>query len=198
MNWRAIFKPSAKYSIFALLAVGIIVGVVGYFTTQQVLHATSTDEFCMSCHSNHSLKDEVLASVHGGGKSGIVVECQQCHVAQDPFGYLKKKIIVSKDVIGYLTIDGFNTQEWLEENRAEQAELAARYFRQIDSSTCQNCHNRIYEDQPETMKKMAVKMHTRNFEAKGTEKYKTCIDCHQGVAHPFPREGKSPKFRAAK
>ncbi|GLS83546.1 NapC/NirT family cytochrome c [Paraferrimonas haliotis] len=198
MNWRALFKPSTKYSIFALLVVGIIIGAVGFFASQKTLHATSTDEFCMTCHSNHSLKDEVLTSVHGGNKHGIVVECQQCHIAQDSFGYLKKKIIVSKDLWGYMTIKDFNTQKWLDENRAEQAELAAGYFRQIDSSTCQKCHSRIYEDQPETMSKMAQRMHSRNFEKKGEDGYKTCIDCHEGVAHPFPREGKSPKFRAAK
>ncbi|MCH4295197.1 NapC/NirT family cytochrome c [Shewanella sp. 3B26] len=186
MNWRALFKPSAKYSIFALLLVGIVVGVVGYFATQTTLHMTSTDEFCMSCHSNHSLKDEVLASAHGNNKNGIVVQCQQCHIAQEPFAYLKKKIIVSKDVIGFLTIDGFNTQEWLEANRKEQADLARDYLRAIDSSTCQNCHNRIYENQSENMSKMAVRMHSNNFK-KEPEKRKTCIDCHKGVAHPYPK-----------
>lgn len=80
MNWRALFKPSAKYSIFALLVVGIVVGVVGYFATQQTLHATSTDAFCMSCHSNHSLKDEVMASAHGGGRAGITVQIGRAHV----------------------------------------------------------------------------------------------------------------------
>lgn len=172
MNWRALFKPSAKYSIFALLLVGVVVGVVGYFATQTTLHMTSTDEFCMSCHSNHSLKDEVLASAHGNNKNGIVVQCQQCHIAQEPFAYLKKKIIVSKDVIGFLTIDGFNTQEWLEANRKEQADLARDYLRSIDSSTCQNCHNRIYENQSENMSKMAVRMHSNNFK-KDPESRKT-------------------------
>jgi len=186
MNWRALFRPSAKYSIFALLVVGIVVGVVGYFATQQTLHATSSDAFCMTCHSNHSLKDEVLASAHGGGKSGIVVECQQCHLPQEPFQYLIKKIIVSKDVIGFLTIDGFNTQEWLDANRKEQADHARDFLRSIDSSTCQNCHKRIYEDQPETMKKMAKRMHSNNFK-KTEDKRKTCIDCHKGVAHPYPK-----------
>ncbi|GIU03999.1 cytochrome c-type protein [Shewanella glacialipiscicola] len=179
MNWRALFKPSAKYSIIALLAVGIVVGVVGYFATQTTLHATSQDAFCMSCHSQHSLKDEVMSSPHGNNRAGIVVQCQQCHIAQEPFQYLKKKIIVSKDVIGFLMIDNFNTQAWLDENRKEQAELARDYLRSIDSSTCQNCHNRIYENQSENMSKMAVRMHSNNFK-KAPEDRKTCIDCHKG------------------
>ncbi|MBY5993515.1 NapC/NirT family cytochrome c [Ferrimonas balearica] len=186
MSWRNLFKPSVKYSLFTLVAVGIAIGVVGYFVSQQVLHATSTDEFCMTCHSNHSLKDEVLASSHGNNRAGIVVECQQCHIAQEPFNYLVKKIIVSKDIWGYLTIDGFNTQEWLDANRKEQADLALVYLRKIDSSTCRNCHNHVYEDQPEAMKTMARRMHERNF-AKDPADRKTCVDCHKGVAHPYPK-----------
>ncbi len=185
MNWRALFKPSAKYSILALMVVGIVIGVVGYFATQQTLHATSTDQFCMSCHSNHSLKDEVLASAHGGGRAGVTVQCQDCHLPHGPVDYLIKKIIVSKDLYGFLTIDGFNTQAWLDENRKEQADLALKYFRSNDSANCQHCHTRIYENQPETMKPMAVRMHTNNFK-KDPEARKTCVDCHKGVAHPYP------------
>ncbi|QSX29952.1 NapC/NirT family cytochrome c [Shewanella cyperi] len=187
MNWRALFKPSAKISVFSLLVLGILVGVVGFFGTQTALHMTSTDEFCMTCHSNHSLKDEVMASAHGNNKQGIVVQCQQCHIPQEPFAYLKKKIIVSKDALTFMMIDGFNTQAWLDANRKEQADKARDFLRSIDSSTCQNCHKRIYENQPDTMSKKAVRMHKNNAK-KAPEKRKTCIDCHRGVAHPYPKE----------
>ncbi|WP_407644361.1 NapC/NirT family cytochrome c [Ferrimonas aestuarii] len=172
----------------AFLAVAV--GAIGFFGGQTVLHATSSDAFCMSCHSNHSLKDEVMASAHGNNKAGITVQCQQCHLPPDPVRYLVKKIIVSKDLYGYLTIDGFNTQEWLDENRKEQADLALDYLRSIDSDTCQSCHTNVYENQPESMKKMAKKMHAMNFKKLQTkpEKYKTCVDCHKGVAHPYPKK----------
>ncbi|GAA5194928.1 NapC/NirT family cytochrome c [Ferrimonas gelatinilytica] len=186
MNWRALFKPSTKYSIAALLIVGIVIGVIGYFATQQTLHATSTDEFCMTCHSNHSLKDEVLASPHGGNEFGMVVQCQDCHLPHGPVDYLVKKIIVSKDLYGYLTIDNFNTQEWLDENRKEQADLALKYFHDNDSANCRHCHSRIEENQPESMSRMAKTMHSRNA-AKDPEERKTCVDCHKGVAHPYPK-----------
>ncbi|WP_445946795.1 NapC/NirT family cytochrome c [Shewanella sp.] len=185
MSWRKITKPSSQYSVLLLLVVGIIVGVVGYFTVQQTLHITSSDAFCMTCHSNHSLKEEVLASSHGGSKSGVVVECQQCHLPQEPLNYLIKKIIVSKDVIGFLTIENFNTQAWLEENRKAQADIARDYLRSIDSSTCQNCHKRIYEDQSEAMNNMAVRMHHKNSKKVPPER-QTCIDCHKGIVHPYP------------
>ncbi|MBR9728749.1 NapC/NirT family cytochrome c [Shewanella intestini] len=187
MNWRALFKPSAKYSIIVLILVGVVAGVVGYFATQQTLHATSQDAFCMTCHSHHSLKDEVLASAHGGGRAGVTVQCQDCHLPHGPVDYLIKKIIVSKDLYGFLTIKDFNTQKWLDENRREQADTALAYFKATDSANCQHCHTRIYENQPDTMKRMAKMMHSRNAKQEGAKR-KTCIDCHKGVAHPYPKK----------
>jgi len=186
MNWRALFKPSAKYSIIALIVVGVIVGIVGYFATQQTLHATSSDAFCMTCHRDHSLKAEVLASAHGGGSAGITVQCQDCHLPHGPFDYLLKKIIVSKDIYGFLTIDGFMDQKWLDDNRQEQADKALAHFRSNDSANCRHCHTRIYENQPDTMKRMAKMMHKNNFK-KGPDNRKTCVDCHKGVAHFYPK-----------
>lgn len=181
-------RPKAKWllgiPVGAFLA--LVVGGVGVYGTQVVLHATSTDDFCMTCHSNHSLRDEVLASSHGNNSAGITVTCAQCHLPPGGFEYLVKKIIVSKDIIGYMTIDGFNTQEWLEANRKEQGDLARDYLRSIDSRTCTSCHSNIYENQPESMKKVAKKMHAMNFK-KAEDKRKTCIDCHKGVAHPYPK-----------
>lgn len=188
MNFlRKLLKPSAKLSILALVVIGIVIGAVGFFATQQTLHATSTNAFCMSCHSGHSLEQEVLESPHGNNNAGIVVQCQQCHLPPQPLQYLVKKVIVSKDIIGYLTIDGFETQDWLETNRKQQADLALKYLRSIDSSTCQSCHNSIYTNPPANMKKMAVRMHAMNFK-KDADKRKTCVDCHKGVAHPYPKK----------
>ncbi|WP_028116159.1 NapC/NirT family cytochrome c [Ferrimonas senticii] len=181
MSLRNLIKPG-----MGLVAAGLVIGALGFWGTQNVLHATSSDAFCMTCHSNHSLKDEVMASAHGNNAMGITVQCQDCHLPPGQIDYLVRKIIVSKDIIGYLTIDGFNTQEWLDENRKQQADLALKYFRSNDSISCRTCHTNVYENQPEAMSKMAKRMHTRNFE-KAAEDRKTCVDCHKGVAHPYPR-----------
>lgn len=162
-------------------------GVIGYFVIQQTLHITSSDEFCMGCHSNHSLKDEVLASAHGGGRAGVTVQCQDCHLPHEPLAYLLKKIIVSKDLLGMLTIEDFNTQAWLDANRKEQADIALEYFRGNDSANCRHCHTRIEDNPPQGMKKLALRMHKKNA-AKAEGERKTCVDCHKGVAHPYPKD----------
>ena len=188
MNWRKIFKPSAKLSIFTLLVGGAVFGAVAFYAGQTTLHATSTDAFCMTCHSNHSVQDEVLASVHGDNAAGIVVHCRDCHLPRESFAYLKKKIAVSPDLWRFLTTPDFNTQEHLEEHRLEWAELTHNYLRSIDSSTCRACHSRVDDDNPpEHLSRMAVGMHTMN-KNRAPEERQTCIDCHKGVAHPYPSE----------
>lgn len=186
MNWRNLFRPSATLSVFTLVILGAVLGAVAFWTGQVTLHATSTDDFCMTCHSNHSLRDEVLASSHGNNAAGIVVECRDCHLPSESFAYLRKKIAVSPDLWRFITTPGFNTQEHLEEHRLEWAELARGYLRSIDSSTCTDCHRRIYDDPPpEGMSRMAIGVHTMNRNRDPAER-QTCVDCHLGVAHPYP------------
>jgi cytochrome c-type protein NapC len=185
LKWRVLFRPSVRFSIATLIVAGVVIGVVGYFTSQTVLHATSTDDFCMTCHSNHSLRDEVLASAHGNNSAGMVVQCKQCHLPNERLAYLFRKIYVSKDLIGFMLTPDFNTQEWLDENRREQADLALKWFRKTDSKTCQYCHSRIYEDPPEAMGRMAIGMHRMNHN-RAPEERQTCVDCHKGETHPYP------------
>ena len=186
MNWRALFKPSARLSVFALLLIGGVVGAVAFYAGQVTLHATSSDDFCMTCHSNHSLRDEVLASSHGNNSAGIVVQCKDCHLPNEPLAYLRKKIAVSPDLWRFLTTPGFNTQAHLEEHRLEWAELTRKYLRSIDSSTCSDCHSRIYDDPPpDGLSRMAINVHRANARREPAER-KTCVDCHVGVAHPYP------------
>ncbi len=186
MNWRKIFRPSTTLSVFTLVVGGAVFGAVAFYAGQTTLHATSTDEFCMTCHSNHSLLEEVKASPHGSNAAGIQVECRDCHLPSEPFAYLRKKIAVSPDLWRFITTPGFNTQEHLEEHRLEWAELTHNYLRSIDSSTCADCHSRIYDDPPpDSMSRMAVGMHTMNKNRDPAER-ETCIDCHVGVAHPYP------------
>ena len=59
LGWiRALFRPSAKRSVFTLLVIGLVVGVVGILAFDYTMYATSTDEFCVSCHEQ---KDNSLA-----------------------------------------------------------------------------------------------------------------------------------------
>lgn len=65
--WAALRKPSAKYSLIALLTTGFISGVFFWGGFNTAMEATNTEEFCISCHEmrdnvyqeykkNHSLQ----------------------------------------------------------------------------------------------------------------------------------------------
>lgn len=186
MNWRAIFKPSAKLSVFTLVIIGGVIGAIAFYSGQVALHATSTDDFCMTCHSGHTLRDEVMASSHGNNSAGIVVQCKDCHLPNEGFAYLRKKIAVSPDLWRFITNRDFSSQAYRDEHRADWIQLTHKYLRSIDSSTCSDCHSRIYDDPPpDGMSRMAVNVHRFNANRDPGER-QTCIDCHVGVAHPYP------------
>ena len=50
---RALFSPSLRWSVAALLGVGLLVGAGTVISTQVALAVTGTDEFCgTTCHSH--------------------------------------------------------------------------------------------------------------------------------------------------
>lgn len=191
--WSRMWQRTKKRWLLGLpigAFIALIIGAVGFYSGQQVLHFTSTDYFCMTCHAQHSLRSEELVSPHGSNAMGIVVTCSECHIPREGLGYLKKKVLSLAHVYESISVDGFYDQKWLDDNRMQLAEKTRKYFRSIDSSTCMACHVNVYENQPKKMKHLAKKMHTRNFE-KEPYLQKTCIDCHTGVSHYYPKQKKN-------
>ena len=54
-----LFSPSARWSVFALVVVGLVVGVVGVIGTQVAVAMTGTDEFCGNAAVELMFKVEV-------------------------------------------------------------------------------------------------------------------------------------------
>jgi len=51
-TWRGLRSPSPKWSVLALLVVGVVIGLVATVGTQVMVHATGTKEFCgTACNS---------------------------------------------------------------------------------------------------------------------------------------------------
>ena len=55
-------------------------------------------------------------------------------------------------------------------------------MKETDSRECRNCHRFDFMDMEE-QDKTARKKHLRSI-----DEGKTCIDCHQGIAHELPDE----------
>lgn len=130
-----------KRYIALIAAVGIAIGWLTFGGTQAVLHATSSTEFCVSCHTMEKPLHEYQGSVHFSNQKGIRAECADCHIPQEPIDYLITKIRASKDIYHEFVTGKIDTDEKYEEHRLAMAETVWEQMRENDSATCRSCHS---------------------------------------------------------
>ncbi|AAU37194.1 NapC/NirT family cytochrome c [[Mannheimia] succiniciproducens] len=167
-----------KISMWAA-AVLLVIGALLLLGSQYVMKATSSTEFCVSCHSMEYPAEEWKASGHFSNTKGIRAECADCHIPHDGIDYVKAKVIALKDVWFTLT-NKIPDRATFEEQRGELAQRVWDEMKANDSATCRSCHNEdamIVSEQSDS----AQKMHKL---AKETNQ--TCIDCHKGLVHFMP------------
>ncbi len=177
MMGRAIIR----FSLFSLLAVVVLAGIIGGFTT--AVEATNTVEFCTSCHDMSYNLEEYKKTIHYSNPSGVRATCSDCHVPKKNwFSKMHRKLIAGADVWAELmgTID---TKEKFEAKRMEMAKREWARMKESDSIGCRNCHS--FEGMDiEAQAKGARNQHTQ---AAMAGSGKTCIDCHKGIAHRLPK-----------
>ncbi len=178
--WR---RPSSRWALGIPLGavLAFALGAVALGTTNYVVHATSSTEFCYSCHSHESfIKPEYEASSHFANVSGVRAGCADCHLPHDNwFELMWTKAVVSLDAIPELA-GKLDTAEKYEAHRAEMAQDVWRQFKDNDSKFCRSCHS-IDAMQLEDQHRTAARRH-----AKAEENGETCIDCHYGIVHKEP------------
>ena len=82
LHW--LFSPSARWSVFALVVAGLVIGAGSVIGTQVALAVTGTDEFCgNTCHSHEKfVYPEHKLSPHYASRTGVRAMCVDCHVPQ--------------------------------------------------------------------------------------------------------------------
>ncbi len=93
--WNALRRPSARWSVLALVATGIVIGIALIVLPHVGIKVTSTTEFCVSCHSMQPVYEEYKQSVHFQNASGVRAECHDCHIPPDIPGMVKRKLEAS-------------------------------------------------------------------------------------------------------
>ncbi|MGL5282989.1 MAG: NapC/NirT family cytochrome c, partial [Plesiomonas shigelloides] len=78
--WEKLTSPSARWSVLALLIVGIVIGLALIIVPHVGIKMTSTTEFCVSCHSMTPVYEEYKQSVHFKNAAGVRAECHDCHI----------------------------------------------------------------------------------------------------------------------
>lgn len=155
--------------LFMLIGGGLFAG----FTT--VVHYTSTESFCLSCHEmkeNIYISDSYKNSIHSTNHAGVKVACADCHIPEEFFPKMLRKTHALKEVWGHMT-GVIDTPEKFAEHREEMAKNEWARMKANDSQECRNCHD---------VSKLTRKFMAPFHEASRKEG-QTCIDCHKGIAH---------------
>ena len=173
-------KPSSKYSILALVFVGIVITLVGIFAVHKGFEHASTNEFCIGCHTMQQNFDEYKESVHFKNASGVRADCVDCHQPKDLVGMVQTKLMASKDVYNQFVTKKIDTPEKFEEHRLELAQMVWDRMKKQNSSTCKSCHNYSAMDHAKQSPEAAAAM------TDAAAKDMNCIECHKGIAHELP------------
>jgi cytochrome c-type protein NapC len=164
----------------AFIALGA--GAAGWVSFEAALHLSNTEEFCTSCHE---MKDNVYAeyagTIHDKNRTGVRATCPDCHVPKAFHHKMARKIQATFRELPNHFLGKIDTKEKFEAHRSEMAESVWAGMRATDSRECRNCHKLDHMDL-DVQDKSAKKKHAVTLETHA----KTCIDCHQGIAHTLP------------
>lgn len=164
-------KLKRKKSFRLPLFLGIFIGIILVLLANKGIKYTSTNEYCMSCHSHPESDQLWKQSVHHVNSPGIIVGCSECHLPPKGKGQLPAKIKHGfKDVYGQLFKDPEKIN-WEEKSRLENA-VKFTY-----SESCTKCHQNLFPSTLTTKGDDAHLYYTQNEDKVG------CLNCHLFVGH---------------
>jgi len=179
-TWASLKRPSARYSLGAVLVVGFVSGIIFWGGFNTAMEMTNTEQFCISCHEmEDNVYQEYKETIHYSNRTGIRATCPDCHVPKEWVHKVVRKIQASNE-LWHKALGTINTREKFEAKRLQLAQNVWRAMKKTDSRECRNCHDYDSMDFVEQGRR-AVKQHSEGLDAG-----KTCIDCHQGIAHELP------------
>ncbi|MFV0359634.1 NapC/NirT family cytochrome c [Tropicimonas sp.] len=177
--WSWFWSPAGAISLGVLLIVGFLGGILFWGGFHWALELTNTEKFCISCHTMEVNYDEYQETVHYNNHSGVRATCPDCHVPKEWHFKIRAKILASKDLFHEI-IGTIDTPEKYEERRLHMAGLVWKKMKKSDSRECRNCHAFDYMDFTIQESRAAAE------HQEAIDEGKTCIDCHQGIAHNLP------------
>jgi cytochrome c-type protein NapC len=184
--WRTLRKPSAKYSLLALLVIGFFGGIIFWGGFNTAMEATNRLEFCIGCHEmRDTVYQEYKQTIHYSNRTGVRATCPDCHVPKDWPHKMLRKAQASFEVWGKITGD-VDTPAKFEAKRMQLATHEWARMKASGSRECLNCHN-FDAMSGELQKQTPYKKHMKA-KADG----QVCIDCHKGIAHHLPKEYVDP------
>ncbi len=153
--------------IVVLLLLGTTIGV----------KATSSTEFCLSCHEMSPHANDLKFSSHAKDKDGKPITCAQCHLPQG----LGPKFFSVKIYSGVkdLLVHNFGDPENLDR---PSLQVTARRF--MDDANCLSCHADLYKDAKgeKNVSELGKVAHDAYLGKNGNVR-NGCVNCHINLAH---------------
>lgn len=178
--WGALKRPSTRYAAGSLLGAGVIAGIVLWGGFNTAMEATNTEQFCISCHEmEENVYREYKDTIHYNNRSGVRATCPDCHVPKEWTHKIMRKIQASNELL-HKALGSIDTPEKFEAKRLQLARNVWAAMKETDSRECRNCHD--FESMDYT--KQGRRGRAQHIE--GFDEGKTCIECHQGIAHSLP------------
>ncbi|MCD6347098.1 MAG: SUMF1/EgtB/PvdO family nonheme iron enzyme [Bacteroidales bacterium] len=156
---------------------GVILGFALLWGSGRVIEATSTDEYCSSCHVHPQADQSWKKSVHYDTRSGTHTHCVDCHLPPKGEGYLGEKIRTGlHDVYAHWFKDSAD-YNWDAKSKLENA------VHHTYDASCNKCHNNLF---PIQLSKKGSDAHL--YYLAQTEKGIdiNCINCHLDAGHYDP------------
>ena len=152
---------------------GLIIGALLILGAGKVLHSTSTNTYCVSCHIHPGADASWKKSVHYDTRSGYRIACVDCHLPPQGKGYLWAKGTTGlRDLWNKWTKDSASFN-WEDRKRLE----VARHY--VYESSCLKCHENLF---PAKLTKAGEDAHLYYTQTKKTDEL-NCINCHLNAGH---------------
>ena len=163
---KKIFRKSLYYKVLIFL-----LGIVFFLILNYGYEATSTNEFCESCHVHPHVTQSWKIGPHVYNKSGVMVNCVDCHLPPSGFEKFSAKITTGlRDFYGYVFKDSADFN-WEQKSRREYA------MDHVYKSGCLSCHKNLF---PPELSKKGEDAHIY-YDQKPEEL--RCINCHLTTGH---------------
>jgi nitrate/TMAO reductase-like tetraheme cytochrome c subunit len=168
-NSRFATRKGRWIAIFALVALGALIGATGIIASTEINRATSTDAFCTSCHTMATVAEDphFRTSPHRTNAIGVLASCSDCHIPTNNWFIETYTHLVSgiKDAIAENT-GNFNDPSVWNARRIELANITRNVMRRNRGITCRKCHE------------VSAIPAAKQAHAAQALRQATCVDCH--------------------
>ena len=183
---RDFFLRPSSLSLAAVVAIGMVSGLLFWGAFNTGMEATNSLDFCTSCHEmRDTVYQEYKETIHYKNRSGVRAACPDCHVPKDWTHKFVRKVQASQELYTKFIRPGSTPGEIRSQAHgtrdARMEDDEGKRFARMPQLPFLGCHG------PRQAASAGAGKH-----GQAQKEGKTCIDCHKGIAHLLPKEYVEP------